>query len=84
MTDSNTVCRYEEATELIASTQDPKVRAALEYALTTVIVRRGMSPSIAPATQFDLRYYLEAIKAMFEDEATVRAIIDGNDRDLRW
>jgi hypothetical protein len=44
----------------------------LEYALTTVLIRRGMNPAINAASDFDLRYFLEAIKAMFEDEATVR------------
>lgn len=84
MNGSDLACRYEEATRFIASIHNPKVRAALEYALTTVILRRGMDPSVAAASSFDLRYYLEAVKAMFENETFVRAIIDGDDGKLRW
>lgn len=78
------LCRYEEATQFIQSVDEPKLRAALEYALATVVMRRGMSSGIAAAAQFDLRYYLEAVKAMFENDAVVRAILDGNHEELRW
>lgn len=84
MSENNAVSGYEEATRFIASVQNPKVRAALEYALATVMMRQGMDPSITTSFEFDLRYYLEAIRAMFESEATIRAIIDGRDEDLRW
>lgn len=84
MSESNAMSRFEEATRFVASVQNPKVRSALEYALTTVIVRRGMDPSIIAPSEFDLRFFLEAIKAMFESEEIVRAIIDGKDELLRW
>lgn len=34
--------------------------------------------------EFDLRYFLEAVKAMFENEAVVRAIIEGQEHTFRW
>src|SRR5690348_7733935 len=57
MSENNAVSRYEEATRFIASVESPKVRAALEYALATVMMRRGMDPSITTSFEFDLRYY---------------------------
>src|SRR3954469_15939626 len=39
VSDSNALSRYEEATSFIASVENPKVRAALEYALATVLAR---------------------------------------------
>lgn len=84
MSDVNPVSRYEDATSFIASMQDPKLRAVLEYALATVLMRRGMNPSVAAVSEFDLRYFLEAIKAMFDDEGVIRAIMEGNDTRIRW
>ena len=84
MNGSHAVSRYDDATKFIASIQEPKLRAALEYALTTVLMRRRMNPAVNAASEFDLRYFLEAIKAMFEDDATIRAIIDGTDDAHRW
>ena len=84
MNENRSVGRYEDATNFIASVHDPKVRAALEYALSTVLMRRGMSPSVIAASEFDLRYFLEAVKAMFENDVAIRAIIDGKDEALRW
>lgn len=80
----NSVSRYEEAARFVESVQEPKLRAALEYALATVVMRRGMSPAVEAASDFDLRYFLEAIKAMFERDVVIRAIIDGNEDALRW
>lgn len=84
MSEAHSVSRYEDATKFIESVQEPKLRAALEYALTTVLMRRGMNPAVNAASDFDLRYFLEAIKAMLENEAAIRAIVDGKDDALRW
>ncbi|MCB9654688.1 MAG: hypothetical protein H6729_11220 [Deltaproteobacteria bacterium] len=84
MNEINSVSRYEEAARFVESVQEPKLRAALEYALATVVMRRGMSPAVEAASDFDLRYFLEAIKAMFERDVVIRAIIDGNEDALRW
>lgn len=84
MSESNAMSRFEEAGRFVASVQNLKVRAALEYALTTVIARRGMDSSIVASSEFDLRFFLEAIKAMFEREEIIRAIIDGKDELFRW
>lgn len=84
MSQTLSVSRYEEATKFIESIQERKVRPALEYALTTVLMRRGMNPEVGATSEFDLRYFLEAVKAMFENEAIVRAIIDGQEHTFRW
>lgn len=84
MSENLSVCRYEEATKFIESIQERKLRTALEYALTTVLMRRGMNPAVDATSEFDLRYFLEAVKAMFENEAVVRAIIEGQEHTFRW
>jgi hypothetical protein len=84
MSEAHSASRHEDAMRFIESIQEPKLRMVFEYALTTVLIRRGMNPAINAASDFDLRYFLEAIKAMFEDEATVRTIIDGKGDTLRW
>lgn len=78
------IIRYKEATELIARVTDANVRAALQYALTTILTKRGMSDQASPAGEFDLCFYLEAVKAMFDNAPVIRAIVDGNVDDLRW
>ena len=84
MSDTPSICRYEDATKFIESIQDPMLRAALEYALTTVVMRRDMNPAVSAAFEFDLRYFLEVIRAMFENKAALRAIIEGKDEAFRW
>lgn len=84
MSEAHSTTRHEDAMRFIESVQEPKLRMVLEYALTTVLIRRGMDPAINAASDFDLRYFLEAVKAMFEGEATIRTILDGKGDALRW
>jgi len=49
---------YEEATSFIASMNDEKMKAALQYALTTVLVRRQMDANLAPAERIRLAILL--------------------------
>lgn len=78
------IINYDQATAFIAKTEDERMKAALQYALTTVLVRRQMDPQVAPAEPFDLRFFLEAVKAMFSDEVAVKAIAEGKQDLLRW
>lgn len=84
MTHVRQLVRYDEATVFVSSVGDPRLRAALAYALTTVLVERGMDQCVIPAAPFDLRFYLEAVKAMFENDRVIREIIDGKGQDGGW
>jgi hypothetical protein len=76
--------RYDEAVQFVQTVQSPLVRAALSYALTNVLVGKRMDAGVLPAAPFDLRFYLESVKSMFENERVIRAIMDGNESDLDW
>jgi len=60
------------------------VKAALAYALTRVVVSWGMEEDVVPVALFDVRFYLEGVKSMFENERVIRAIIDGNASEFGW
>ena len=74
----------EEAIAFIASTNDERIKAALQYALTTVLIRRYMDPNLGPVEPFDLRFFLEAVRAMLSDQVAVKAIAEGKQDSLRW
>jgi len=63
---------------------DAVVKAALAYALTRVVVSWGMEEDVVPVALFDVRFYLEGVKSMFENERVIRAIIDGNASEFGW
>jgi len=75
---------FEDAQVFISSTADPKLRAFLVYAFSTVVFRRGMDENLSPSSEFDLRFFLEAARAMFSDENAVRTILEGRQEELRW
>lgn len=60
------------------------MKAALAYALTRVVVSWGMEEDVVPVALFDVRFYLEGVKSMFENERVIRAIIDGNASEFGW
>ena len=76
--------RFEDAQLFISATTDPKLKAFLAFAFTTAVMRRGMDPNLSPAFEFDMRFFLEAARAIFADEQAVRAILDGRQDELRW
>lgn len=78
------ITHYREAAEFIQQISDPKLRAFLQYALTTILMKRGMPLDSAPAGSFDLRFYLEVTKALFSNETVIRKILDGQADELRW
>lgn len=60
--------RYDEAGELTKDITDERLRAFVNYGLTTVLVRRGMTPGVEPQADFDLRFFAEALRAMGENQ----------------
>jgi hypothetical protein len=79
-----TLVQYEEAGELIKTVADEHLRAFINYGLTTVLVRRGMTPGIAPQADFDLRFFAEALRAMGVNRAALLRILEGKSADMSW
>lgn len=75
---------FEEAGALTRAINDERVRAFVNYGLTTVLVRRGMDPSITPKADFDLRFFAEALRAMMENRSALLRILQGDVSDLEW
>lgn len=82
--DTATPILYEEAGALTESIGDERLRAFVNYGLTTVLVRRGMDPAITPQKDFDLRFFAEALRAMGEDRAALLRILEGEIADADW
>ena len=76
--------RYEDAVQFLDAAANPVVKAALAYALSTVVVSWGMEADVVPVAPFGVRFYLEGVKSMFENERVIRAIIDGNASEFEW
>jgi len=79
-----TLVQYTEACELIQTVADDHLRAFINYGLTTVLVRRGMTPGINPQADFDLRFFAEALRAMGSDRAALLRILQGKAIDMAW
>jgi hypothetical protein len=75
---------YDEAGALTKKISDERLRAFVNYGLTTILVRRGMDPAITPQADFDLRFFAEALRAMGDDRATLQRIFEGEVSDLEW
>jgi hypothetical protein len=75
---------YEEATSLIESIADRRLRSFVEYGLTNVLVRRGMKPGIKPQSDFDLRYFAEALRAIGENRTDLLRILRGDISAIEW
>lgn len=75
---------YDEAGALTKTIDDKRLRAFVNYGLTTVLVRRGMDPGITLQADFDLRFFSEALRAMGENRAVLLKILEGDISDLEW
>ncbi|MBA3406205.1 MAG: hypothetical protein H0U13_16240 [Gemmatimonadaceae bacterium] len=84
MTTGPKLLEYEAAIAYIDTVHSDSLKFALRFALTTVIAHRGMDPQVSPCSSFDLRYFLEVIKAMFEDKVAIRALAEGKHDSLKW
>ena len=79
-----TLLQYEEAVALTKVIPDLSLRAFVKYGLTTVLLRRGMTPGVAPESDFDLKFFAEALRAIGENRATLIKILQGNLADMEW
>lgn len=79
-----TLVQYEEAGELTKTVDDERLRAFINYGLTTVLVRRGMTPGITPQADFDLRFFAEALRVMGTNRAPLLRILQGDTADMEW
>jgi hypothetical protein len=80
----NQLTRYEEACAFTSSVKDENLRAALEYALSTVLTRRRMDPEVTPSPDFDLRFFIEIVRAMFDNNTVMKMLVEGKAHLLRW
>jgi hypothetical protein len=82
--DAPTPILYDEAGALTESIGDERLRAFVNYGLTTVLVRRGMDPAITLEKDFDLRFFAEVLRAMGADRAALLRILEGDIADAEW
>jgi hypothetical protein len=80
----HTLVQYEEAGALIKTIADERLQAFINYGLTTVLVRRGMTPGIDPQADFDLRFFAEVLRAMGENRTALLRILQGDTSDMEW
>jgi hypothetical protein len=81
---SATPILFEEAGVLTRAIRDERVRAFVNYGLTTVLIRRGMDPGITPQADFDLCFFAEALRAIGENRAALLRILQGEISDMEW
>ena len=75
---------FEEAGALTKAVSDERLRAFMNYGLTTVLIRRGMAPDIIPQADFDLRFFAEALRSMGGNRAALLRILQGDVSDMEW
>jgi hypothetical protein len=75
---------YDEAGDLTKKIDDERLRAFVNYGLTTVLVRRGMDPQVTLTADFDLRFFAEALRAMGENRAMLLRIFEGELSEGEW
>ena len=62
---------------------DHTVRQVIQFGITTVLLHRGMNPTLRPEADFDLRFFAEALKAMVENpHRALQRILQGEDLSL--
>lgn len=83
-TEPTTLVQYEEAGALTSEITDERLRGFVNYGLTTVLVRRGMTPGIDPTADFDLRFFAEALRAMGQNRAALLRILQGDVSQMEW
>lgn len=79
-----TLIHHEEAGALTKGIADERLRAFINYGLTTALIRRGMAPDIELQSDFDLRFFAEVLRAMGENPAALLRILQGDISDMEW
>ena len=79
-----TMVRFTEAGAAADSIGDKDLRAFVKYGLTTVITGRGMNSAVTPEGQFDLRFLVEALRAIGSNREDLLLILQGKSSDLAW
>ena len=73
-----------EAGAFTNNISDERVRAFVKYGLTTVLIRRSMDPTVAPQADFDLRFFVEALRAIGSNRDKLLCILTGDPSDMDW
>jgi len=79
-----TLILHDEAGALARTIPDDRVRAFVNYGLTTVLVRRGMTPEVGLKADFDMRFFAEALRAMGENRDALLRILAGDVSEMSW
>jgi hypothetical protein len=75
------ILRQEESWEILSSIKDLKTNQLLNKA-TMCIVHTYMNSKEQPVSNFDLRFFVEAMLEFCNDHETLKRILAGED--LRW
>jgi hypothetical protein len=76
--------RLEEAHRSIDLVDDERLRAFMRYGLTTVLLRRGVDSSVTPQAAFDLRFYVEVLRAIGGNRDVMLRILQGDVSEMEW
>lgn len=74
--------QIDEASRFAEDISDERIQAFVRYGLTTILLRRGMDPNIAPKGDFDLRFFVEILQSMAGNFDTLSRICQNED--LSW
>lgn len=74
----------DEANALIASIADRDLRAFVQFGLVVVITRRAMDPGLQPHQDFDLKFFVEALRAIGSQRDAVARILRGDGAAMAW
>lgn len=77
------LARHDEIAALLDSVPDPRLKAFLELGITTVITGRGLAAS-QPSAPFDLVFFAEVLRSMFEREEVLASILAGDLDRFTW
>ncbi len=74
---------HEELAEFQRGIKDKRLKAFIDYGVTTALMRRT-SDGAGPTGSFDLLFFAKTLESMFERSESMRSILLGDPDELRW
>jgi hypothetical protein len=78
MSNEVNLLKQNEAMELLSSVKDLVANQLMNQA-NFYVIKRFVARETAPASDFDLRFFMEVMEELFNDQEVLRRILNGED-----
>ena len=76
--------RHEDLGRYVESIDDERLRAFIEFGITTILTKRGLPEDAQPIAPFDLQFFVEVLTAMFRRQDVMKSVLDGELEQYAW